>query len=197
MAPSIPTTEPDLLFAGDTCKWTKTISDYPSSDGWTLVYSFRGPSAFTDVTAATSGSGYAVTIPLATTTPLQAGGYTWSARVTKAGETYTVGRGVLNVELAAGASLVPHEVKMLAAIEAVLEGRITADVQQYAIGGRQITKIPIEELAKLRGRYQAKVERLKHPGSLGIPVQVAFSPADGAIGNAAPVVLPPWYHYGG
>jgi len=50
-----------------------------------------------------------------------------------------------------------HAVTMLAAIEAVLEGRITADVEAYTIAGRQITKIPIEQLLVLRDRYKSEV----------------------------------------
>lgn len=50
-----------------------------------------------------------------------------------------------------------HAETMLAAIESVLEGRITADVEAYTIAGRQITKIPIADLLVLRDRYQAEV----------------------------------------
>lgn len=54
-----------------------------------------------------------------------------------------------------------HAATMLAAIEAVLEGRVTADVETYQIstGGitRQITKIPIPELKQLRDDYRAEV----------------------------------------
>lgn len=50
-----------------------------------------------------------------------------------------------------------HAETMLQAIEAVLEGRITADIEQYSIAGRQITKIPVEELIKLRQYYRLEV----------------------------------------
>lgn len=49
-----------------------------------------------------------------------------------------------------------HAKTMLDAIEAVLEGRITSDVEQYLIAGRQITKIPIKELKELRDEYRAE-----------------------------------------
>jgi len=52
-----------------------------------------------------------------------------------------------------------HAQTMLAAIEAVLEGRITADIEQYSIAGRSITKIPIAELLKLRSYYKAEAVR--------------------------------------
>lgn len=50
-----------------------------------------------------------------------------------------------------------HAETMLSAIEAVLEGRITADVEAYSIAGRQITKIPMAELLTLRDKYKAEV----------------------------------------
>ena len=54
-----------------------------------------------------------------------------------------------------------HAEIMLAKIEAVLEGRITADIENYQIAGRQITKIPIAELLVLRDRYRVEVKNQK------------------------------------
>jgi len=51
-----------------------------------------------------------------------------------------------------------HARNMLNAIEAVLEGRITADVESYSIAGRSITKIPVSELLVLRSKYKAEVQ---------------------------------------
>ena len=50
-----------------------------------------------------------------------------------------------------------HASDMLSKIEAVLEGRIDADVESYQIAGRQITKIPIPELIKMRQYYKSEV----------------------------------------
>lgn len=55
--------------------------------------------------------------------------------------------------------LMSHAKTMLDAIEAVLEGRIDSDVEQYQIAGRQITKIPILELKKLRDDYRAEYKK--------------------------------------
>ena len=52
-----------------------------------------------------------------------------------------------------------HAATMLAAIESVLEGRITADIESYSIAGRQITKIPLSELLVIREKYKAEVAR--------------------------------------
>ena len=196
MTPPIPTSEPGSIFAGDTIKFTKTLGDYPATDGWTLAYSFRGPSSFSDQTATASGSGYLVTIPVSVTTALAAGNYYWSARVSLAGEVHTVARGVLTVTLVAGAFVQSHNEKMLAAINAALEGRVVADMQQYTIGGRMVTKIPFEKLMHYKGVYEAKVFRDRNPGKIGVTVAFGFPSPDGTIGTPEPVSLPPWYPYG-
>jgi len=50
-----------------------------------------------------------------------------------------------------------HAEIMLDKIHAVLEGRITVDLQEYQIAGRQITKIPINDLIVLETRYANQV----------------------------------------
>lgn len=54
-----------------------------------------------------------------------------------------------------------HAEKMLEKIEAVLEGRLEGDINQYSIAGRLIVKIPILELTELRDRYKAEVNQEK------------------------------------
>lgn len=194
MAPPIPSREPNSIFAGDTVKFSRTFADYPAT-AWTLAYLFRGPSELVEQTAAVSGSGFLMTIDAGDTERLLAGTYQWSARATSisSGETYTVARGVLEVVLVAGAVVQSHNEKMLAAINAALEGRVVADVQLYTIGGRMVTKIPFEKLLHFKGVYEAKVFRDRNPGRIGVPVAVAFPPPDGGISGAEPVSLPPWY----
>ncbi len=52
-----------------------------------------------------------------------------------------------------------HAKTMLEKIKSVLEGRITSDIEQYAIAGQQITKIPISELLVLYDKYKGEVAR--------------------------------------
>jgi hypothetical protein len=54
--------------------------------------------------------------------------------------------------------LTPNE-RILIAIAARLEGRVTADQEQVQINGTAITRIPIEKLSALRGIYEGKVWR--------------------------------------
>jgi len=50
-----------------------------------------------------------------------------------------------------------HSEIMLEKIRAVLEDRVTTDLQEYQIAGRQITKIPINELIAMETRYANQV----------------------------------------
>lgn len=54
-----------------------------------------------------------------------------------------------------------HYETMLEKIRAVLEGRITADVESYKINGREITKIPFVELQTMERQYAALVQQEK------------------------------------
>ena len=47
------------------------------------------------------------------------------------------------------------------AIETVISGRITSDVENYSIAGRQITKIPLTELLVIRDRLKRELSNMK------------------------------------
>lgn len=50
-----------------------------------------------------------------------------------------------------------HATKVLAAIEAVIEGRATVDQQSYTIEGRTLQRTPMQDLLLLRDRYKREV----------------------------------------
>jgi hypothetical protein len=180
---TVPTTEPESLVAGDTWHWTKSVADYPPGDGWTLKYSIRGPSVLldTNVTVTEDGSVYDVVVDADKTSALEPGTYRWQARVEKDGARYTVDSGVILVERdlsqAAEGDAQPYSEKMLAAIDAVLTGRITADVEQYQIAGRAVTKIPIAELRKLRAACKAELAKVRNGGKTGSVIKMRFTRA--------------------
>lgn len=168
MAPTIPSVEPTSFRAGETVEWTKAVSDYPNTDGYSLVYRFGGPTELANVTATNEADGtYSITITAATTLPLAAGAYQWTAHAEKGAgaslERYPVASGTMVVLSRLGAKVVSHAVKTLAVIEAALEGRLTGDMESYTIGNRQITKIPIKDLYSMRAMYRAEVARERNP----------------------------------
>jgi hypothetical protein len=65
------------------------------------------------------------------------------------------------------------------------------------IENRSVKKIPMKELEALQVKYAWKVWRQKNPGQIGAKVSTAFFPPDGTIGSPEPVILPPFYRYGG
>ena len=154
----------NVVYAGDTLDFETTVPDYPASEGWTLKYRLAPRSAGTaiDLTAVADGDDYDITASATTTASWATGWYTWTAFVEKAGERFTVDRGQLEIRaasstLAAATDGRTHARKVLDAIEAVLETRATLDQESYAINGRSLKRMPIEELLKLRQIYRAEV----------------------------------------
>jgi hypothetical protein len=165
--PEIATNEPLELRAGTTWAWRREdlTADYPASGGWALKYWFKktgaaGANFSIDATAA--GDAFAVSVLAATSAAYGAGDYTWAALVTKAAEIYEVDSGVLKVlpryDQVANLDDRTHPRKMLAQIEAALEGFATsATVKSYTIGSRQVTRADVPDLLVLRDRYRAEV----------------------------------------
>jgi hypothetical protein len=153
--------EPTSIRAGDLVTWTKSLSDYPADQGWTLAYTLINASAKISITASASGADHVVSVSAATSAGYAAGTYRWMARVTKGSEIYTVGQGSITIlpNLAAlstydGRS---HAKKMLEAIEAAYEGRASATQLEYEINGRRVRQMSATELIKWRSYYQAEV----------------------------------------
>lgn len=158
----IPTIEPTTANAGDTWRWTRTLADYPASAGWALSYTLINAAAKITINASASGDDHAVTVSAATTAGYAAGSYDWRARVSRAGEVYTVGEGRITVRNAFGGSTFDarsHARKTLEAIEAVIEGRASSEVSYYMIGNRQLRYMTPAELLTLRDKYRAEVAR--------------------------------------
>ena len=183
MAPPTPVGIPAVLRAGDTWKWTQAYGDFPISDSWVISYHIRGKDRLNwDASWVTDdGTTWTIEIPSATTLLIVAGGYTYQARVTETTETYTAESGVLTVEpdpeLAVAGALQSHAERMVAVLESELEARITgvgSAHEDYMIAGRQIRKIPIQELKRLLGRYRSEVRRQRHPAQFARHVHARF-----------------------
>ena len=130
------------------------------------------------------GDSYTVTI--LPTDSLPAGDYRFLERVTNptTDEAHNVGEGVVKVELdlalASPGACISHAERTLAIIEAQIEGKLGDDLASYSIQGRIVSKIPIDELKKLRAQYRAEVYRLYNPGKLGPSVEICFPSVEDA-----------------
>lgn len=185
LAPTIPETEPTLATAGDTWRWKITDSTYPVAEGFSLSYAVLGASKLTWDAAwvSSSVSTHTVTIPATATADLAAGRYEitriWTGSAGTAGQVYTTKLAPLTVEpnpaTAGAGDRQTWEERHLAVVEAVLSGRITDDIAMYQIGGRTVSKLPLQELLTLRSSLRQAI-LFQRTGQFGQRIRYAFSP---------------------
>ena len=63
---AIVTTEPTSITAGDSVAWTRSLSDYPASAGWSLAYTLINAAAKITINASAAGDDHAVSVSAAT-----------------------------------------------------------------------------------------------------------------------------------
>jgi hypothetical protein len=168
---------PASLRAGDTYSWTETFADYPASEGYILeIILHARDKAPIVITAAASGDDYAVAISAATSKAYPPGTYHYQAyictktdSVITAKYTQQTGQITIHPDLTSSdsqADFRSHAKKVLDAIEALIEGKATADVLSYSIAGRSIAKMSPEELIKWRDFYKHEYELEKQAEDL-------------------------------
>jgi hypothetical protein len=178
------TIEPSSFTKGDSVSWIKSLSEYPASE-WTLAYAIRGAVSL-NITAAAHGNEYDVAISATQSNTLTAGTYWWQAVVTKGAERITVDNGQFIVtpslqDANAGYDGRSHVKKVLDALEAIIEKRATLDQQSYAIAGRSLSRMTIEEIFIFRDKYKklyaAELKELDAAKGLGRgnKVQIRFN----------------------
>lgn len=164
-------TPPRSVAAGSTLSYRRELQ-YSPADGWAYALALSVP-GFVPAVAEADGSGFVLTIPASTTATWPAGTYTYSERVTKGGVVHEVGRGSITVS--ADVTAVQddgrsHAQRALAIIEAALEGRLGDGIQNYSIGGRAVSKIPLRELYELRDKYRLQCFVERNRGRFGSTV---------------------------
>lgn len=158
--------EPTSFTAGDTLSWSRSLADYPASDGWVLAYRFINAASKFDITGTASGDDHLVSVAASVTAAYVSGTYQWQAYVTKALERYTVGTGVCEVKpdlaavAAAGYDSRTPARKALDALNAGLEAfGGNAHVQSYQIGDREMRYKTFADFMAARDRLVAEVAR--------------------------------------
>lgn len=170
----VPSREPTQFVAGDSVIWTRSLSSYPASDGWSLHYRFLGPYEFASdpVVSVVDGTFKAVLAAAATAAEdFIAGTYrlvAWVDGVNNERHTVldTFVEILPNVAVASFASLQTHVERVIAACEAAIEGRLGADVARYGREGTFVEKLPIEQIRTMLGIYKAKLWRQQNPGQM-------------------------------
>ena len=162
MSASIPTTEPASLRAGDSASWLISDADYPAGAGWGLTYTFINAAGKFSITSAAEGDAHRVHVLPAVTALYVKGSYAWQCVAADGTDAYTIRSGTIEVlpSFAAATTLDArsHAQKTLAALEAWIESHDMA-VAKYAIAGREMQYIPIEQLLVLRDKYRNEVRR--------------------------------------
>ena len=187
MAYTVPTTEPDEFFEGDTVTWTKDLSDYPASV-WTLKYNFVSDDASAKnetTTAAADGDTHVITISKAESGAYTAGDYKWFSYVEDAGETvrYSVATGSVTVhpDQTSDTDARSHAKKVLDAINANIEGIASKEQQSYSIAGRSLSRYTPAELYEFKQQYESlynkelQDEQIANGGGSGRTVKVRFT----------------------
>lgn len=161
----------ETIIAGDTFGKTFSFSDYPASE-YDLSIALRGAAAIdiedgdTGVTIEADGDSFSVTVTAAVTAAWTAGDYWYAVYASKSAERYVAEQGtvVIAADLSAVSTVYDGRTwaaKTLDLVETALQGRATKDQLSYSISGRQINKIPIPDLIKLRDKLRNEVQSEK------------------------------------
>lgn len=156
--------EPSEITKSELLRWRRTeLSDTYDPTLYDLEYHSRsagGTNTFT-ITATSDATGFYVDEALADTDAYPVGHYYWTAFIVRKAdsERVRVGSGqwdvMANLE-ESDADPRSHAKKMIDLLQDVLEGRAENDVIYYMIGGRAISKIPLDDLRKLLQDYKAE-----------------------------------------
>ena len=154
------TSLPDSFTAGDAFSFSRTLADFSAASSWTVEYLFRSDTGQKiRVEGSGSGTTWTFTFNSELSGGFDAGHWTYTLLAFLQNDRRTVETGYILVEPDPEADSPPtHAEKVLAALEAALEGRLSKDqAERYSIGGQSIDKIPAMELRKLRDAYRAEV----------------------------------------
>lgn len=153
---------PAKIVAGDSLSWKKSLSDYPAST-WTLTYRLLNNQKKIEIEADADGDDHLVEIPIDTSDDYTVGDYRYFAHVSDGTERYKVDEGLVEVvpdyENLESLDVRTHAGKVLEALEAVIEGKASADQLTYSIAGRSISRYSPDEIIQWREHYRAEVKK--------------------------------------
>jgi hypothetical protein len=184
-----PTVEPETVVVGDFIQWRRVDlgSDYPNT-AYTMTYVARitaGGSTEIQLTGTAYESDYLFTATSETSADFTPGFYHWQLEAVRNSDSnrIVIDRGFftavpdLDVN---GSDPRTHAEIMLAKIKSLLEGKADADVANYSIAGRSLTKLSFDELIKARDYYQEEYnkevqkQRISKGQPTGSTVKVRF-----------------------
>lgn len=151
---------PATLRQGDTLEVQVSLSDFPASS-WTLTYFLSGPTSELEQAATADGDDHLLSLTPEQTAELGVEVVGWVAKASKDGDVFTALSGTVQVlaDLATSGPIDTrsHAQKVLAAIQATIEGRATNDQQEYTIKDRSLKRMSVEELLAFKKEYERLV----------------------------------------
>lgn len=158
----IPTLEPARFNAGDTLKWTKSLSDYKPEDSWVLSYSLLNETGNISITASDNGdSKHLVNVAAATTAVYPPGVYSWQSFVTMGSDRYSIEQGTMEIgvdyAVQSAVDTRTHARRMLDAIEVRLQMRAPDDIESYSAESMSVSRLSPEQAQAQWGFWKARV----------------------------------------
>lgn len=157
--------EPLNVYQGDSLSWSRAdLVDYPAS-AWTLTYYFTGAGGAFSIVATPDGDDFDVAATIAETLAWPDGFYSWQARVDDGADAkQTVDSGRFEVLLGFDGAMASdqrsHNRIMVAALEAMLQGKATRDQKSYKLpDGRELERLDLTEIADLLDLYTNRLRR--------------------------------------
>lgn len=158
--------EPKRIVKGDAVTWQRRVSNPQHSYQYIVV---GADSKFT-IDATVEGGVAKVDLSSSQTNNFVSGEYRWHLFSDDGTERSTVTHGFFVID-ANPADLeicdtTTHAERVLAAIEKRIEGRILSDHENYSIDGRSLSRIPIDQLERLKRKYSWRVRSAKQQKGL-------------------------------
>lgn len=160
-----PTQEPKEVVVGDFIQWRRTnLQDYPNTE-YTMTYVARitaGGNTEIQFEGTAYGSDYLFTFSSAVSEDFVAGYYHWQLEAVRDSdeERLVIDRGyftaIADLDVN-GADPRTHAEIMISKIESLLAGKADADVANYEIAGRKLTKLSFKELLEARDYYRTEL----------------------------------------
>lgn len=184
-----PTIEPTTVSVGDFIQWRRVDlgADYPNTD-YTMTYVARitaGGNTEIQLTGTAYGSDYLFSVSSSTSASFVAGYYHWQLEAVRNSDSQriVIDRGyftaIADLDVN-GADPRSHAEIMIDKIESLLQGKADADVANYSVAGRSLTKLSFDELLKARDFYKAEFlkeqisERVRKGQGTGATIKVRF-----------------------
>lgn len=168
-AANAPEGEPEEIVVGDFAQWKRSdlVDDYPVAS-YSAEYVMRitgGGASEHKIAATESADYYLFTLDSATSAAFDAGKYHWQLEITQTSSGNRIVVDIGDFEFipdmdSNNADPRIHAEIMVTKIESLLQGKADADVSNYSIAGRSLTKLSFTELTDARDYYKREI--VKH-----------------------------------